>query len=125
MTLRSDGLLGATWQSEMEVDWWARWGIRPQEADGSHGSTDWALSSGQWGAGLGDQGRLPRAHATCTAPLQGQGQGRALPLTQRVPTMEQLQLPRESRGSPDRHLHTELSRHAYSTSKQFLHAYLL
>ena len=92
--------------------------------DGSHGSTDWALSAG--GAGLGDQGRLPKAHAACTAPLQGQGQGRAEPShpPRRAPTTERAAAAPESRGSLDRHLHAKLSRHAYPTSKQFLHACL-
>lgn len=99
MTLRGEGLLGATWWSEMEVDWWAQRDSRPQEVDGSHRSTDWALSSG--GAGLGDQGQAPQGsrHVHSASPRPRAGQGPPRPL-RRVPTTEGLWPPRESRGTP-------------------------
>lgn len=75
MILGGDGLLGATWRSETEVDWVGP--VGHQTTGGGrqprvHGLP--APSGG--GAGLGDQGRLPRAHAVHGAsprPRAGQG----------------------------------------------------
>ena len=102
MTLRGDGLPGATWWSETEADWWAQRDIRPQEATAATGPRTGPSPRGEqdWEARAGSPGLT--LHAQRLSKAKGRaGQGRAGPshLPRRVPTTERLWPPRESQGT--------------------------